>query len=288
MRPARPYDAEALLELKRQLDRETAFMMYEPGERDSPVQDLAAELASLARSANSVVLLAERGDQLIGYVQLTGGALRRSRATAYVVIGVLAHAAGRGTGTELLRQAKAWAAAHGLHRLELTVMAHNARAIRLYGRTGFTVEGRRSECLLVDGQFIDELTMATLLPTPPPPPPYSRTPIRPRPRGTRPDSVSPWVPCCVPCGPPTSSGRITIATFPSRASHRSLTSRQDGCLAPPPRRVGDPCPGRFLPVDHSVPSRRQDPVGGGGPDPIHENRERKSTSFVHGFLMAGQ
>ena len=170
IRPARPYDAAALLELKRQLDHETAFMMYEPGERDSPVQDLAAELASLARTANSVVLLAERGDQLIGYVQLTGGTLRRSRATAYVVIGVLAHAAGRGTGTELLRQAKAWAAAHGLHRLELTVMAHNTRAIRLYERTGFTVEGRRSECLLVDGQFIDELTMATLLPTRQPPP----------------------------------------------------------------------------------------------------------------------
>jgi ribosomal protein S18 acetylase RimI-like enzyme len=182
IRPARPYDAAALLELKRQLDRETAFMMYEPGERDSAVQDLAAELAGMGRSANSVVLLAERADQVIGYVQLTGGTLRRSRATAYLVIGVLAHAAGRGTGAELLRQAQAGAAARGLHRLELTVMAHNTRAIRLYERTGFTVEGRRSECLLVDGQFVDELTMALLLPVPPatplpfapPPPPVRR------------------------------------------------------------------------------------------------------------------
>jgi RimJ/RimL family protein N-acetyltransferase len=164
---ARPYDAAALLELKHQLDRETAFMMYEPDERDSPVRDLAAELARLGRSANSVILLAELADQLIGYVQLTGGSLRRSRATAYLVIGVLAHAAGRGTGTELLRQAKAWAAARGLHRLELTVMAHNTRAIRLYERMGFSVEGRRSECLLIDGRFIDELTMALLLPTAP-------------------------------------------------------------------------------------------------------------------------
>jgi len=167
IRPARPYDAAALLELKRQLDRETAFMMYEPGERDSPVQDLAAELASVTRSANSAVLLAELADQLVGYVQLTGGSLRRSRATAYVVIGVLAQAAGRGIGTRLLTQARAWAAACGLHRLELTVMAHNTRAIRLYERMGFAVEGRRSECLLVDGQFIDELTMALLLPPPP-------------------------------------------------------------------------------------------------------------------------
>jgi RimJ/RimL family protein N-acetyltransferase len=44
------------------------------------------------------------------------------------------------------------------------VMAHNTRAIRLYERMGFSVEGRRAECLLIDGRFIDELTMAALLP----------------------------------------------------------------------------------------------------------------------------
>ena len=45
-------------------------------------------------------------------------------------------------------------------------MAHNTRAIRLYERMGFSVEGRRSECLLIEGQFVDELTMAAILPAP--------------------------------------------------------------------------------------------------------------------------
>ena len=45
-------------------------------------------------------------------------------------------------------------------------MVHNSRAIRLYERMGFTVEGRRSECLLIDGRFVDELTMAVILPAP--------------------------------------------------------------------------------------------------------------------------
>ena len=166
IRTARPYDAAALLDLKHQLDEETAFMMYEPGERDSSVRDLARELAAIARSPNSAVLLAELGDQLVGYLELTGGSFRRSRATAYLVIGVRADAAGLGIGTGLLQQAKDWAAAHGLHRLELTVMAHNTRAIRLYERMGFSAEGRRSECLLIDGRFIDELTMAVILPAP--------------------------------------------------------------------------------------------------------------------------
>jgi RimJ/RimL family protein N-acetyltransferase len=46
-------------------------------------------------------------------------------------------------------------------------MAHNSRAIRLYERMGFAVEVRRSECLFVDGQFVDELTMAAILPIDP-------------------------------------------------------------------------------------------------------------------------
>lgn len=141
-------------------------MMFEPDERDSSVEDLARELERVARSPNSVVQVAELGDQLAGYVELSGGSFRRSRATAYLVIGVRTRAAGRGIGAALLRRAKEWAAAHGLHRLELTVMAHNDRAIRLYERMGFTVEGRRVECLFVDGQFIDELTMAAILPAP--------------------------------------------------------------------------------------------------------------------------
>ena len=167
MRAAGPDDAAALLQLKQRLDQETSFMLLEAGERDASVPTLAGELESAARSGNSVVIVAETGGELAGYIELTGGTFHRNQATAYVVIGVLAAAGGRGVGRGLLEEAKRWAVAHGVHRLELTVMAHNHRAIRLYERTGFSIEGRRSECLLIDGQFIDELYMAMVLPQAP-------------------------------------------------------------------------------------------------------------------------
>jgi RimJ/RimL family protein N-acetyltransferase len=163
LRIAGPGDAAALLRLKQQLDRETSFMLLEPDERDASVPALARQLEDVARSGNSAVLLAELPDGLAGYLELTGGTFRRNRATAYLVMGVLAGAAGRGIGTALLVEAKRWAAAHGLHRLELTVMAHNRRAFDLYSRLGFSVEGRRSECLLIGGRFIDELYLAAIL-----------------------------------------------------------------------------------------------------------------------------
>jgi RimJ/RimL family protein N-acetyltransferase len=167
IRAAVPADAAALLELKQRLDRETSFMMFEAGEREASVRDLAADLARAARSGNSVVIVADAGDHLAGYVELAGGVFRRSRATAHVVIGVRQDASRAGVGAALLRQAIHWASGRDLHRLELTVMAHNHRAIRLYQRMGFSLEGRRKQCLIVDGQFVDELTMAAILPARP-------------------------------------------------------------------------------------------------------------------------
>jgi len=165
LRAAGPGDAAGLLALKQDLDRETSFMLLEPGERRENRGDVAADLARVANQVNAVVMVAETAGQLVGYAEARGGRFRRSRITAYVVIGVLAAASGRGVGAGLLRELELWAPAHGIHRLELTVMAHNQRAFELYQRMGYTVEGRRRECLIEDGRFTDELYMAKLLNT---------------------------------------------------------------------------------------------------------------------------
>ena len=176
MRAAGPGDAASLLRLQRRLDGETSFMLLEDGERDTSAQALADHLGRVARSGNSVVIVAEIDGDLAGYVELAGGSFRRSRATAYLVMGVMAQASGKGVGAALLARAKDWAAGHGLHRLELTVMAHNHRAADLYRRMGFSIEGRRAQCLFVDGRFIDELYMAALVAGPNPADPPAGTP----------------------------------------------------------------------------------------------------------------
>jgi RimJ/RimL family protein N-acetyltransferase len=164
LRIAGPDDAVALMTLKQRLDDETSFMLLEPGERDTSIETLAGHLEEVSRSDNSVVIVAGWPGGLAGYVELVGGTFRRNRFTTHVVIGVLAEASGHGLGTRLLEEAKRWATARGLHRMELTVMAHNHRAIALYERMGYIHEGRRVGCLLIDGEFLDELSMAMILP----------------------------------------------------------------------------------------------------------------------------
>jgi RimJ/RimL family protein N-acetyltransferase len=58
---------------------------------------------------------------------------------------------------------RSWARERGFHRLELTVMTHNERAIRLYKKMGFEVEGVKKHSLFVNGEYVDEYYMAKLI-----------------------------------------------------------------------------------------------------------------------------
>lgn len=163
IREARSEDADALLALKRALDHETTFMLLEPGERTMTETEVAEQLRRAAARSNSVVLVADASGELVGYVEAIGGGVRRNRHTAHVVIGVRQAVAGQGIGGRLLQELERWGRTNGVRRLELTVMTHNERAIGLYTKMGYRVEGTREAALLVDNELVDELWMAKLL-----------------------------------------------------------------------------------------------------------------------------
>jgi len=164
IREIREDDAEKFLALCHQLDRETQFMLLEPGERTTTIEEQHNRIKNILARGNQTIMVAEDPqDQLVGFLSATGGVYNRNRHTAYLVIGVLQGFAGQGIGTQLFTQVEKWARDHTIHRLELTVMAHNERAVRLYQKMGFEIEGLKKQNLLVDGKYVDEYEMAKLL-----------------------------------------------------------------------------------------------------------------------------
>lgn len=121
------------------------------------------QIESMLKTENQMLFVAESDHQLVGHLQAFGGRLRRNRKTLYLVVGVLQVHAGRGVGTALFQTLEEWARNIGVHRLELTVMTHNAAAVALYRKMGFEVEGTARDTLLVDGRYVDEYLMAKLL-----------------------------------------------------------------------------------------------------------------------------
>jgi RimJ/RimL family protein N-acetyltransferase len=89
-----------------------------------------------------------------------GGERNRLKHSALLALGVLRACWSQCIASGMLGQAIAWAPGSGVKRLELTVHTTNERAVSLYRKFGFVVEGTRRHSLLVDGAFKDEYLMS--------------------------------------------------------------------------------------------------------------------------------
>jgi RimJ/RimL family protein N-acetyltransferase len=161
IRPILEDDSQNFLDLCHTLDRETQFMLFEPGERTTTVEEQRQRIRNL--HAGQLIWVAEEDGRLVGFLAAFGGNFRRNRHSAYIVIGILQAFTGRGLGKQLFMEIEKWARRQGIHRLELTVMAHNERGVRLYRKMGFEMEGIRKHSLKVNGEYVDEYAMAKLL-----------------------------------------------------------------------------------------------------------------------------
>jgi RimJ/RimL family protein N-acetyltransferase len=157
-------DATALLTLQHRLDAQSAFMLLEPGEREQTPGQLRARLQAQGVASFDLIAQDEESGSVVGWLSIEVLPYRRARHIGYLVIGVDMVAAGRGIGRDLLAAGEREALGRGLSRLELTVMTDNLRALGLYLRSGFQLEGLRRRALLRDGMQIDEYYMGKLLP----------------------------------------------------------------------------------------------------------------------------
>lgn len=102
------------------------------------------------------------GGRYVGNVNLTGIHPTNRSAEFSIMIGDRDYWS-RGVGSVATRQALRLAFLDlNLHRVFLTVLSSNERAIRLYRRLGFVQEGCERESLFKDGRYQDTLLMAML------------------------------------------------------------------------------------------------------------------------------
>jgi RimJ/RimL family protein N-acetyltransferase len=163
IREAIPHDAEAFNELMRQVESEAEYMMMEPGERTANPEQRYNWLEQIDKKDNSTVLVAENEDRrLVGYLVVIGGGVKRTRHSAYVVIGILSEYTGQGIGTKLFQALDEWARTHQILRLELTVVVQNEAGVALYKKIGFEVEGIKRNSIMINESLLNEYYMSKL------------------------------------------------------------------------------------------------------------------------------
>ncbi|AVQ46827.1 GNAT family N-acetyltransferase [Clostridium botulinum] len=114
---------------------------------------------------NDHLLVAEIKEEdekkIVGVVGLNVNSNPRTRHTAS--LGMMVHKAYQGTGigkklmSEILDLADNWLM---LVRIELGVFTDNEKAIKLYGKFGFKIEGTKKYAAIKNGRYADEYIMA--------------------------------------------------------------------------------------------------------------------------------
>lgn len=154
-------EAEQFWNLMNQLDYETKYMLYEPGERTKDLPQIKSFIRDSVEGED-FLLVAETDHRLVGYISAQKGRLNRIAHSAYIVVGILMDYRSKGIGTEFFKRLNEWAEEKKVTRLELTVICENEVAKHLYANSGFQIEGIKRKSVCVDGEYLDEYYMARI------------------------------------------------------------------------------------------------------------------------------
>jgi RimJ/RimL family protein N-acetyltransferase len=156
LRAPEPTDADILNELFNDHDVRSGIGAPLP----QPIEAFHAWVASARQAPDHLNLAIERLEEPkpIGMCDL----MKIEPPTRTAVLGIwLARPWwGEGYGTDAVRTLCRFGFDHlNLHRISLEVNADNGKAIRAYGKVGFTEEGRLREASFVHGRRMDALVM---------------------------------------------------------------------------------------------------------------------------------
>jgi len=165
-----PDDAEAITAFFLAVDNETKFLLFEPGERTRGPDGWRTRIEEIRGEDHNEIFVAVDdtvGDagpgELAGVLFVLGEVRRRLRHSMSPMVAVRQAYAGQGIASRLFAAMEEWARAREIHRIYLHVQADNHRAVALYHRLGYHVEGFHRHAVLLDGQWVDDYTMAKLL-----------------------------------------------------------------------------------------------------------------------------
>lgn len=165
IRQARPEDAAAIIAYVQNLAEEPGIpILIQSGEFQLTVEEEERFINELAAADNGLMLVAEVEGQIVGLLTCQGGHRRATRHAVNLGITVAQGWRDRGIGSALMERAITWARDSGVvTRIDLAVFASNERAIHLYEKLGFEVEGLCRRAVYREGRYQDNLIMALLL-----------------------------------------------------------------------------------------------------------------------------
>lgn len=160
IRQAEIADAEKLLQCIKTYVPESEYVPKLKQEMTLTVEQEKDWINSFLINENSLLLIAEYENEIIGNIDLNGNGRIIMKHTAVIGMGMLKEWRNSGLGTVLLNSAIEWAKENPiLELLWLQVYTENKLALSLYKKIGFEENGVIKNFFKQDGKYFDNLTM---------------------------------------------------------------------------------------------------------------------------------
>ncbi|TQR19118.1 GNAT family N-acetyltransferase [Psychrobacillus vulpis] len=153
-------DAMVLSELRLQIDGETENLDREKGEAFIDIPGFEQIIKTDSENPKNLFLVAVVQERIIGFSRCEGNHLIRFSHKIEFGVCVLKEYWGYSIGKNLLKESILWADTSGIKKITLNVLETNDKAIKLYEKLGFEIEGiLRKDKLLSDGNYYNTLMM---------------------------------------------------------------------------------------------------------------------------------
>jgi ribosomal protein S18 acetylase RimI-like enzyme len=146
--------------LLKTIESESNNMLRDPSERTTTDEEQKKSITRILSSTHSTFLVAEESDQLLGFIAILGDDLNKKRHSKYIAMGIRSEFQGKKIGSALMEEAISFCSQQNASRIELTVITTNLKAVSLYKKFGFEIEGTRRNSLMVQGHLVDEYLMS--------------------------------------------------------------------------------------------------------------------------------
>jgi RimJ/RimL family protein N-acetyltransferase len=161
IRPAKSTDAAEIARRMARVVKEGIYLEEEPDTLPTG-KEKEKEIRRI-REDGGMYAVAEVDGKIAGVALLRRGPLSMNRHVAKFRMWLIPGYRGLGLGKKLMEYIIHWARAHGVEKISLDVFSNNERAIRLYKKYGFRVEGRLKRQYVLEGRYVDEIFMGLFL-----------------------------------------------------------------------------------------------------------------------------
>lgn len=153
IREVKVSDYKELLDFMKIVMEETDYLSRSSDEFTMTYEDEKKFLEDLkASEVNEMFIALYKGKQ-VGNIIFRGNSLKRARHYGNIGISVLKEYWGNNIASKLIDRLIEWAKENKIRKINLEVFENNERAIKLYERKGFKLEGTIEMARYVNGEY---------------------------------------------------------------------------------------------------------------------------------------